>query len=67
MKDGDSSCFDAVVFIGKKEYTPHLIQAVGNDFVLTRGAAVAEYIKSMKSCNSPEHEPQIDEQSVETV
>ena len=67
MKDGDASCFDDVVFIGKKEYTAHLIQAVGNDFVLTRGAAVAEYIESKKSCNSHEHGPQIDEQSTETV
>lgn len=67
MKEGDASCFDAVVFIGKKEYTPHLIDALGSDFVLTRGAAVSDYIETMKSCNSPEQEPQIDEPAQEVA
>lgn len=51
-KQGDASCFDDVIFIGKHEFMPFLIEAVGNDFSLQRGNEVFEYIQNMKTCNS---------------
>jgi hypothetical protein len=67
MKSGNASCFDEVVFIAKKAYVPHLIEAVGDDFVLTRGAAVGEFIESIKACNLSGLEPQTAEQSAEAA
>jgi hypothetical protein len=61
IKVGDASCFRDVKFIGKKDYVYHLIEAVGDDFVLTRGAAVGEYIETMKAYKPLAHMPQIDE------
>jgi hypothetical protein len=61
MKEGDASCFEDVKFIAKKDYVSHLIEAVGDDFVLTRGAAVGEYIETMKAYKPLAHMPQIDE------
>jgi|GEM_PF-1261690 len=67
MKDGDASCYDEVKFIAKKEYVPHLIEALGADFVLTRGAAVGEFIETMKACNLPAREPQTTPESTEAA
>jgi len=67
MKEGGASCFNGVVFVGKREYTTHLIEAVGADFVLTRGAAVGEYIETMKASVPPAPEPQQAEQSAEAA
>jgi len=67
MKEGNASCYDGVIFIAKKEYTPHLIEALGADFVLTRGAAVGDYIETIKTCKLPDFEPQIGEQSAEAA
>jgi hypothetical protein len=67
MKEGGASCYDGVIFIAKKEYTPHLIEALGADFVLTRGAAVGEYIATMKASVPPAPEPQQAEQSAEAA
>jgi len=64
---GAASCFDGVVFVAKKEYTPHLIAAVGDDFVLTRGAAVGEYIETMKARKTCAQMPQTAEQSAEAA
>jgi hypothetical protein len=67
MKDGAASCFKDVKFIAKKDYIPHLIEAVGDDFVLTRGAAVGEYIETMKASNPLAEMLQTAEQSAEMV
>jgi len=67
MKEGNASCFKDVKFIAKKDYVSHLIDAVGDDFVLTRGAAVGDYIETMKSCKSLASEPRLTEQSMETA
>jgi hypothetical protein len=60
-------CFDEIVFIGKKEYVPHLIEAVGNDYVLTRGAAVGQFIETMKAQKSCGLVPQPGEQGAEVA
>ena len=67
MKEGAASCFDGVIFIGKKAYVPHLIEAIGDDYVLTRGAAVGEYIDSMKASKPLGAVPRIVEQSTEVA
>jgi len=67
MKDGAASCFNGVIFIGKKAYVPHLIEAIGDDYVLTRGAAVGECIDSMKAGKPLAQLPQITEQSAEVA
>jgi len=67
MKEGAASCFDGVIFIGKKAYVPHLIEAIGDDYVLTRGAAVGEYIETMKASKPLGPVPQIPELSAEVA
>lgn len=62
-----ASCFDRVIFISKKDYVPHLTAALGDDYVLTRGAAVSKFIETIKAQNSPALIPQLDEIATEAV
>ena len=62
-----ASCFDRVIFITKKDYVPHLTAALGDDYVLTRGAAVSKFIETIKAQNSPALIPQLDEIAAEAV
>ncbi len=66
-KQGDASCFDDVFFIGKHEFMPFLIEAVGNDFALQRGNEVFEYIQNIKTCNSDVPVLPLNEQSAEAA
>jgi hypothetical protein len=66
-KEGDASCFDDVIFIGKHEYIDFLTEALGRDFVLQRGAEVAEYIRNIKTSNSYVSVLPLEEQSNEAA
>ena len=41
--------------------------ALGDDYVLTRGAAVSKFIETIKAQNSPALIPQLDEIATEAV
>jgi hypothetical protein len=60
-------CYDEVIFISKKEYTPHLIEALGGDFTLVRGAAVSKWLESIKAQNSGAILPQLVKNGAEEV
>ena len=60
-------CYDEVIFISKKEYTPHLIEALGDDYTLVRGAAVSKWLESIKAQNSCAILPQLVENGAEAV
>lgn len=49
-EQGGRACFDEVIFIGKHEHVEFLIDALGSDFVLQRGAEVADYIQKIQTC-----------------
>ena len=53
-------CYDEVIFISKKEYTPHLIEALGgDDYTLVRGRSSVKWLESIKAQNSCAILPQL--------
>jgi hypothetical protein len=60
-------CYDEVIFISKKEYIPHLIEALGDDYALVRGAAVSKWLESIKAQNSCAVLPQLAKNGAEAV
>ncbi|HWQ43917.1 MAG TPA: hypothetical protein VN456_18070 [Desulfosporosinus sp.] len=67
LKECGASCFDGVMFIARKEYVDHIISAVGDDHTLTRGAAVGQYIESMKAQKMSAHMPQLAVENAEAA